>query len=61
VESARLFDVYAGDRIGPGKRSLAHRFVLRAPDRTLREEEIQQTLAKMLDAARGKHAAALRT
>ncbi|HMC68814.1 MAG TPA: phenylalanine--tRNA ligase subunit beta [Mycobacteriales bacterium] len=35
LEELRLFDVYAGDQVGPGRRSLAFSLRLRAPDRTL--------------------------
>jgi len=35
LESVRLFDVYTGDQVAPGHRSLAYKLVLRAPDRTL--------------------------
>ena len=35
VESVRLFDVYSGDQLPAGSKSLAFAFVLRAPDRTL--------------------------
>lgn len=38
-ESVRLFDVYTGDQIGEGKRSLAFALRFRAPDRTLTEAE----------------------
>ena len=39
LESIRLFDVYAGEQIGEGKKSLAFALRFRAPDRTLTEEE----------------------
>ncbi|GAA4353240.1 phenylalanine--tRNA ligase subunit beta [Angustibacter luteus] len=39
VEQVRLFDDYRGEQVEPGKRSLAYRLVLRAPDRTLTGEE----------------------
>ena len=35
LESVRLFDVYAGDQVGAGRKSLAFAMVVRAPDRTL--------------------------
>ena len=35
LESVRLFDVYAGDQVGSGHKSLAFSLVVRAPDRTL--------------------------
>jgi phenylalanyl-tRNA synthetase beta chain len=39
LESIRLFDVYTGNQIGPGRRSLAFALRFRAPDRTLTVEE----------------------
>jgi len=38
-ESVRLFDVYTGEQIGAGQRSLAFALRFRAPDRTLTEAE----------------------
>ena len=40
VESATLFDVYEGDPVPPGRKSLAWRVVYRAPDRTLLERDV---------------------
>jgi phenylalanyl-tRNA synthetase beta chain len=39
LESIRLFDVYTGEQIGEGKKSLAFALRFRAPDRTLKEDE----------------------
>ncbi|WP_338418227.1 phenylalanine--tRNA ligase subunit beta [Nocardioides houyundeii] len=39
LESVRLFDVYTGDQVGPGRKSLAFALRLRASDRTLKEGE----------------------
>ncbi len=39
LESIRLFDVYTGDQVGEGKKSLAYALRFRAPDRTLKEGE----------------------
>ncbi|MBM9460646.1 phenylalanine--tRNA ligase subunit beta [Nocardioides sp. zg-536] len=39
LESVRLFDVYAGEQIGEGHKSLAFALRFRAPDRTLTEVE----------------------
>ncbi len=39
LESIRLFDVYTGDQIGEGKKSLAYALRFRAADRTLKEGE----------------------
>jgi phenylalanyl-tRNA synthetase beta chain len=40
VESVRLFDIYTGEQVGPGKRSLAFALRLRADDRTLTPGEV---------------------
>jgi phenylalanyl-tRNA synthetase beta chain len=39
LETVRLFDVYTGDQVGAGKRSLAYSLRFRAADRTLTSEE----------------------
>jgi phenylalanyl-tRNA synthetase beta chain len=39
LESVRLFDVYVGEQIGAGKKSLAFALRFRAPDRTLTDQE----------------------
>ncbi len=39
LEALRLFDVYTGDQIESGKKSLAFALRFRAPDRTLTDEE----------------------
>jgi phenylalanyl-tRNA synthetase beta chain len=39
LESIRLFDVYTGDQVGEGKKSLAFALRFRAADRTLKEGE----------------------
>ncbi|TWH00077.1 phenylalanyl-tRNA synthetase beta subunit [Nocardioides sp. J9] len=40
LESVRLFDVYTGEQIGEGRKSLAFALRFRAPDRTLTDAEI---------------------
>lgn len=39
LEHVRLFDVYASESLGAGRRSLAYKLTFRAPDRTLTVEE----------------------
>ncbi|SCL73738.1 phenylalanine--tRNA ligase subunit beta [Micromonospora peucetia] len=39
LEQVRLFDVYASEQLGAGRRSLAYKLTFRAPDRTLTVEE----------------------
>jgi phenylalanyl-tRNA synthetase beta chain len=39
LEDLRLFDVYTGEQVGAGRKSLAFALTFRAPDRTLTTEE----------------------
>jgi phenylalanyl-tRNA synthetase beta chain len=43
-----LFDVYAGDQVGPGRRSLAWSLTFQAPDRTLRDSEVNELHARIV-------------
>ncbi len=61
VESVRLFDVYTGEQIGEGRKSLAFSLRLRAPDRTLTEEEVAAARRAAVDLARDRHDAEQRT
>ena len=40
LEEVRLFDVYTGEQVGEGNKSLAYTLRFRAPDRTLTDEEV---------------------
>ena len=51
IESVRLFDVYEGDQVPDGKKSLAFAVRLRAPDRTLTDDEIKSTRDAAIEAA----------
>ena len=44
-----LFDVYTGDQVGAGRRSLAWSLTFQAPDRTLRDTEINDLHARIVD------------
>ncbi|HEY1177209.1 MAG TPA: phenylalanine--tRNA ligase subunit beta, partial [Phytomonospora sp.] len=39
LEAIELFDVFSGEQVGEGRKSLAYRLTLRAEDRTLTAEE----------------------
>ena len=40
LETVTLFDVYVGEQVGDGKKSLAYRLAFRAPERTLTTEDV---------------------
>ncbi|MEG2595459.1 MAG: phenylalanine--tRNA ligase subunit beta, partial [Ruthenibacterium sp.] len=48
LESLTLFDIYTGDKIDAGKKSLAYSLVLRGADRTLTDEEAENVVKKVL-------------
>jgi phenylalanyl-tRNA synthetase beta chain len=45
LERVALFDVYRGEQLGEGKKSLALRLEFRAPDRTLTDDEVAERRA----------------
>jgi phenylalanyl-tRNA synthetase beta chain len=47
-EDVKLFDIFRGEKIGEGKKSVAFRVILRAPDRTLTVEEADKVSGKIL-------------
>ncbi|PZS38817.1 MAG: phenylalanine--tRNA ligase subunit beta, partial [Pseudonocardiales bacterium] len=61
LEAVRLFDVYTGDQIGVGKRSLAFALRFRAPDRTLTAAEATTARDAAITAAIQTHNATLRS
>ena len=50
LQSVELFDVYQGDKIEQGKKSLAYHLVFNLLDRSLTQEEVDNNVAKILSA-----------
>ena len=48
LEDCRLFDIYEGEQVGEGKKSVAFSLVFRAKDRTLSDAEINEVMDKIL-------------
>lgn len=48
LESLTLFDVYSGEQVGEGKRSLTYQLRFRAPDRTLNDESLAKIRTKIV-------------
>lgn len=55
-----LFDVFRGDPVGEGRRSLAFAVRLQAPDRTLTDADVQEIRGRAIAAVEAAHDAALR-
>ena len=60
VESVALFDVYQGEHMAVGKKSLALRFWLRSAEKTLTEDEIGAAMDQVLKQLKKRFGAALR-
>ena len=57
LASLRVFDLYRGEQVGEGNKSLALRLEFRAPNRTLTDEEVAERRAaieKELDSIGGR-------
>jgi phenylalanyl-tRNA synthetase beta chain len=58
---ARVFDVYRGDQVGEGRKSVAIHIAFQGPDRTLTDEDVEQARADVVSALAQQHGAELRT
>ena len=50
LESVELFDVYEGEQVGEGKKSVAFSLIFRAKDRNLESAEVDKAVEKVLNA-----------
>jgi phenylalanyl-tRNA synthetase beta chain len=60
VVSVRLFDLYSGEQVSGGRKSLAFALELRHPERTLTDEEAAAVRARIVGALRDELGAELR-
>lgn len=60
LRNVRLFDVYQGEQIGAGKKSLAYALTFQAPNRTLRDKDADKMRKKIVRTAKKKLGAVLR-
>jgi phenylalanyl-tRNA synthetase beta chain len=61
LHAARLFDVYSGEPIPEGKKSLAYALTYQAPDRTLTDREVAKVQQQIVKAAEKELGALLRS
>lgn len=54
IESVTLFDIYEGAQLTQGYKSMAYKIVFRAPDRTLKDEEVNKAMDKVIRALEEK-------
>jgi len=60
LRAARVFDLYEGEQLGEGRKSLALDLEFRADDRTLTDEEVAAVRTALVAAAESVHGVALR-
>jgi phenylalanyl-tRNA synthetase beta chain len=60
VQAARLFDVYEGDRVPAGKKSLAFSVLYQSPDHTLTDDDVAAAQRSLLERLRRELGAELR-
>lgn len=60
LRSVELFDVYRGDQMADGTRSLAYRLRLQADDHTLTDQQVADIRQRCIDAVEDTHRATLR-
>ena len=60
VTDVRLFDLYRGEQIGAGKKSLAYSLTYQAPDRTLTDKEVAKVRNKIVKRLEREFGAKLR-
>jgi phenylalanyl-tRNA synthetase beta chain len=61
LKDVRLFDVYQGEQIPAGKKSLAYALAFQAPDKTLRDTVVAKQVKRIAGRLRGELGAELRT
>ena len=49
VNQVNIFDVYSGEQVPPGKKSLAYRITFQSPSHTLTDEEVNRVQQQILD------------
>ena len=60
VKQVTIFDVYSGEQVPPGKKSLAYSITFQSPTHTLTDEEVNQVQQEILDKLTGELGATLR-
>ena len=61
IKDVRIFDVYQGDNIESGKKSIAFNVTLEPKDKTLSEHEIEQVSKKIISTVEKNTGATLRS
>ena len=61
LESVTVFDIYRGQGVSEGQKSVAGALKFRAPDRTLADDEVDEAVLRMIASAEKEHDATVRS
>jgi phenylalanyl-tRNA synthetase beta chain len=61
LREARVFDVYRGEQVGDGRKSVAIRLAFQSPDRTLSDEDAAELRERIVRSLAEQHGAQLRS
>jgi phenylalanyl-tRNA synthetase beta chain len=61
VQQVQIFDVYQGEHMEAGKKSIAYTVLYQDPTRTLTDEEVEASYNSIMEAVRAAHGAELRS
>jgi phenylalanyl-tRNA synthetase beta chain len=60
LREMRAFDVYRGDQVGPGRKSIAFAVAFQSPERTLTDEDAAELRSRIVSALEDRFGAQLR-
>jgi len=60
LEEVKLFDVYKGEQVPEGMKSVAYTLIFRSPERTLVDDEVNRIMEKIIDGLKTEMNATLR-
>src|SRR5699024_12481731 len=61
VKKVRIFDVYQGDKFPEGKKSIAYSLVYRHPEKTLKDDEVEESNQQIIDEVNKKYDSYIRS
>ncbi|MBP1968845.1 phenylalanyl-tRNA synthetase beta chain [Virgibacillus natechei] len=61
VKNVQIFDVYQGDNLAEGKKSIAYSLLYQHPDKTLKDHEVEESYQKIIETVNTKFNAHVRS
>ncbi|GAB3064915.1 phenylalanine--tRNA ligase subunit beta [Virgibacillus ainsalahensis] len=61
VKQVQIFDVYQGENVAEGKKSIAYSLLYQHPEKTLKDEEVEESYQKVVETVNSKYNAYVRS